>query len=200
MKSTIRCLALLSVLMLPLISRADLLIFKGTAKETYTGEGHQIKLASKVIVILDRSTTNIARIQYGSISGFKTYYTAHSTNLHFVQIIGASGKLSTAVAWLPTECEQKDTPDTEGIFLSGPNGTVTADGKAMIAFPKVLTGGGRGIFFSEQNHLPTMGESSMTVSFSQIDTVNSNNSGETPEAALSRYEAMVQSQGYISSQ
>ena len=198
MKPTIRYLALVFILMLPLVSHADLLIFKGTAKETYTGEGHQVKLTSKVILILDRSTTNIARIQYGSISGFKSYYTAHSTNLHFVQIIGASGRLSTAVAWLPTECEQKDNPNSEGIFLSGPNGTVTADGKAMIAFPKVLSGGGRGVFFSEQNQLPTMGESSMTVAFSQTDTVNSNNSGETPEAALARYEAMVQSLGYTS--
>ena len=188
------------ILMLPVVTRADLLIFKGTAKESYTGEGHQIKLTSKVILILDRSTTNIARIQYGTISGFKTYYTAHTTNMHFVQIIGASGKLSTAVAFIPTECEQKDNPNSEGIFLSGANGTVTADGKAMIAFPKMLSGGGRGVFFSEQNHLPTMGESTMTVAFSQTDTVDSNNSGETPEAALARYEALVQSQGYTSSQ
>jgi hypothetical protein len=196
MKTCIFRLILAGTLLAPMLTHADLLIYKGTAKESYTGESHQIKVNSKVILIIDRDTANIARLQYATVNGNKTYYTSHTTNLHFVQIEAPSGKNSTAVTRLPSECEQKEDPGSEGVFLSGANGSLSPDGKATISFPKVLTAGGRGVFYSEQTTLPTLGESSMTVAFNSAETVASNNSGETLDSALARFEALVQSQGY----
>jgi hypothetical protein len=180
----------------PALAQADLLIYKGTAKESYLGEGHVLKVSSKVILIVDRETANISRLQYATVNGFKSYYTTQTTNLHFVQVTGPNGKLSTIVARLPSECEQKEDPGSEGAFLTGVNSNVSPDGKAVVAFPKVLTGGGRGLFYNEHTNAPILGESGMTVAFNASETVLSNNGGETLASALARFETMLQAQGY----
>jgi hypothetical protein len=190
------CIMLAAIGLAPLLAHADLLIYKGTAKDGFTGEGHSLKVASKVILIIDRDTANVSRLQYGTVGGVKSYYTSQVTNLHFVTVTGANGKVSTVIARMPTECEQKEDPGSEGAYLLGANGSLSPDGKAMIAFPKVLSYGGRGLFYSDGSNQPTLGESSMTVAFNSQETVTSNNSGETLDSAVARFEAVLQSQGY----
>jgi len=189
-------LILAGTLLAPALAQADLLIYKGTAKESYLGESRLFKVTSKVTLIIDRDTANVTSLRSAMVNGYKAYYTSQVTNLHFVQVTGANGKVSTVIARLPTECEQKEDPGSEGAYLAGANGSLSPDGKAMIAFPKLLTYGGRGLFYRDNSNLPVLGESSLTVSFNSKETVKSNNDGETLESAQARFEAELQALGY----
>src|SRR5262249_40093718 len=84
---------------------AQLVIYKGTLKQSGTGQGVSIKLTSKLYVIVDHNTGHTAEIQYVSVNNSKMYDTDTETNLHIVQISGPKGKNIEALSQAANACD-----------------------------------------------------------------------------------------------
>src|SRR4051812_33722232 len=80
---------------------AELLIYKGTLKQSAIGLGVSKKINSQFYLIVDHDTASVAQIQYLSLNGSKTYDTMVETNFHFVQISGPKGNNTEAIAQAP---------------------------------------------------------------------------------------------------
>jgi hypothetical protein len=186
------------VILIPPAASAELLVYKGIFKETYIGEGNSRRVNSKVILLIDHATAAIARVEYATVDGIKRYRTSQSTNIHFVEVTGPRGKLWTVLARSPNPCEQQQDSNSEGVFVQGPNATLVAGDGLTLVFPKVLAGGGQGLFYSETSSQPVLAAAAFQAVFNQPDSLTSNNAGETLETALNRYITYVQGLGYQS--
>src|SRR5258707_11068011 len=114
--------SLLAVLLLaPFTSPAELVIFRGVEKESPFGNGDNLSINWKVIVIVDHDSGSFSRIAYATIRGPKRYVTSQHTNSHIVQVLGLNGKTGSAVTRIPTDCEASESPGKESIYLKGPN-------------------------------------------------------------------------------
>jgi hypothetical protein len=199
MKRYLSTLLLIVGVVIPTLASAQLLVFKGSSSDAYVGEGHAWRVASKMIVVVDYSTGNFGRIDYTTIFGSKRYSTATFTNAHFVQVSGLNGKSFTAVTRIPTDCDQAENPNREGLFFQGQNATLTitpGQGGTTVSFPKSISGSGRGFFYSNSTGQPVISQGALLGVFNTNDTLARNQAGDSLDSAMAGYIAYVESQGY----
>lgn len=185
-----------AVLVAPICCSAELLFYKGVERENIVGESHGLRFNAKSIIIIDRTSTNFARISYVSIRGIKRYVSSQFTNAHFVPIIGANEKTFTAITRIPSECQAQENPGHESIYLKGPDVLLKVGDGSTLPFPKILTGIGAGVSFAPGSNEPSMLEQSFLVSFNQAETNASHATNETLTAAVARVVGLLESQGY----
>jgi hypothetical protein len=189
---------LILALLVPTLASAQLLVFKGSSSDAYIGEGHAWRLASKTIIVVDYSTGNFGRIDYTTFLGLKHYSTATYTNAHLVQVTGLNGKSYTAVTRIPTDCDQAENPNHEGLYFQGSNSSLTIPGAGgtTVTFPKSIGGSGRGFFYSSGSGQPVISQGALLGVFSPSDSQARNQAGDTLDSAMAGYIAYVESQGY----
>ena len=199
MKKSVSALLLVVGLLVPTLASAQLIVFKGSSSDAYVGEGHAWRLASKTIIVVDYSTGNFGRIDYTTFYGQKHYSTATYTNAHLVQVTALNGKSYTAVTRIPTACDQAENPNHEGLYFSGSNSTLTiipGAGGITVTFPKMISGSGRGFFYSNSSGQPVLSQGAMLGTFSLSDSQARNQAGDSLDSAIAGYIAYVESQGY----
>jgi hypothetical protein len=194
MKYLLRIL-LAAVILAPTLARAELVLYKGIRKDTYTGEGYARALTLRMILVVDHDTAQAAALYYATIKGTKHYSTSLWTNTHFVQVAAARGS-STAIARPPTQCEIDSGSTGEGVYCAGPNRTLTVNTNSTIFFPGTLRDKGNGLFYSDTSGEPVLGDGSFHLVFDRASTVASNKAGESFDAALARLTAQLESRGY----
>ena len=172
---------------------AELVIYKGTLKQSAVGIGMSQKLTSQFYLIVDHDTANIAEIQYVTSNNSRRYYVQTETNLHFVQMSGPKGKTIQAIAHSPNECDVNEGVTTDGVFVQGADSTLAVNTSSSITFPKVLLGSGKHISYSGG---PIYVESSLVLSFDATQTPLSNGNGETLDAAVTRVSSILEGQGF----
>jgi hypothetical protein len=178
---------------------AQLLVFKGTSSDGYVGEGRTWRIAWKTILVIDYATGNFGRIDYTTFHDLKRYNTATYTNAHLVQVTGPNGKPYTAVTRIPTDCDLAEYPNREGLYFQGQNATLTiipGEGGITVSFPKMISAGGRGFFYSNVTGEPVISQGALLGIFSLSDSQARNQAGDTLDSALAGYIAYVESQGY----
>jgi hypothetical protein len=186
---------LAAMILAPAIAPAELVLYKGIRKDTYTGDGHARVLTLRMILIVDHDTAQAAYLNYATVNGVKHYSISHWTNTHFVQIAGARSS-STAIARPPTQCEIDSGATGEGVYCVGANRTLTLNTNSTVFFPGMLSDRGNGLFYSNTSGEPILGEGAFHVVFDRPGTVASNKSGESLDAALTRLTAYLESLGY----
>jgi len=199
MKKPIFVLLLIAGLLVPTLATAQLIVFKGSSSDAYVGENRSWRIASKMIVVVDYSTGNFGRIDYTTIYGSRRYSTATYTNSHLVQVTGPNGKAYTAVTRIPTDCDQAENPNREGLYFAGPNSTLTiipGAGGITVSFPKSVSGSGRGFFYSNSSGQPVISQGALLGMFNLSDSQARNQAGDTLDSAMAGYIAYVESQGY----
>lgn len=199
MKKSISPFLLIGSLLIPTLASAQLLVFKGSSSDAYVGEGHAWRIASKTIIVVDYSTGNFGRIDYTTFLGSKHYSTATYTNAHFVQVTGLNGKSYTAVTRIPTDCDQAENPNHEGLYFQGQNATLTTtpgQGGTTVSFPKSISGSGSGFFYSSSSGQPVISQGALLGIFSASETQARNQAGDTLDSAMAVYIAFVAGQGY----
>jgi hypothetical protein len=194
MKISTFSLLLTAALLIPTLAPAQLLVFKGSSSDSYVGEGHTWRVASKTIIVVDYATGNFGRLDYTTINGSKRYTTATYTNAHLVQVSGPNGAPYTAVTRIPSDCYEAENPNREPLYFSGANSTLTITPGTTVSFPKTLSAGGRGFFYSSSNHLPVLSQGAVLGIFSA--TESKARSGDTLDSAMAGYIAYVEGQGY----
>jgi hypothetical protein len=196
MKPSLFLSVIVIVLLRAYVAPGELLIYKGTDKETITGGYNGLRINSKEILILDHSTANFARILYTTFDGQKRYSTSRQTNAHFVEVTGLRLKTYTLISRVPSQCDADEHPGSEGIYLKGMNSTLNVGNNATISFPKILSDSGSGLSFSSESGQPRLVEGSSLVVFNQVETAASNTAGETLDQAFTRLLGTIQVQGY----
>lgn len=196
MKKTILSTLVLSTLLVSMTVQAQLLVFKGAATDSYTGDNHSLRIASKLIVIIDYSTGNFARLEYATISGNKHYTTGTYTNAHLLHVAGPLSKPYTAVAHIPNSCDETENPNHEGVYFQGPDANLSINPGITVSFPKTLTAGGSGLFYASGSGNPVISQGSMLAVFNTKETTARNQAGDTLDSAMAGYIAYVQSLGY----
>ena len=199
MKNSISTLLLAAGLLVPGLAPAQLIVFKGSSTDAYIGEGRTWRIASKTIVVVDYSTGNFGRIDYTTFYGQKHYSTATYTNAHSVQVTGLNGKSYTAVTRIPTDCDQAENPNREGLYFSGSNSTLTiipGPGGISVTFPKSISGSGRGFFYSNSTGQPVISQGALLGVFSLSDSQARNQEGQTLDSAMAGYISYVEGLGY----
>jgi hypothetical protein len=196
MKKTILSTVIASTLFASTTLHAQLLVFKGAATDAYNGDNHSLRIASKLIVIIDYSTGNFARLEYATISGNKRYTTGTFTNAHLVHVAGPLSKPYTAVAHIPNSCDEAENPNHEGVYFQGPDSNLTINPGITVSFPKTLTAGGSALFYASGSGNPVISQGNMVAVFNTKETTARNQAGDTLDSALAGYIAYVQSLGY----
>jgi hypothetical protein len=199
MKKSISALLLIFALLVPTLASAQLLVFKGSSTDAYVGEGRTWRVASKTILVVDYSTGNFGRIDFTTFYGSKHYSTATYTNAHLVQVTGLNGKSYTAVTRIPTDCDRAENPNREGLYFAGSNSTLTivpGPGGITVTFPKMITGSGRGFFYSNSTGQPVISQGALLGIFSLSDSQARNQAGDTLDSAMAGYIAYVEGLGY----
>jgi hypothetical protein len=197
-KKSIVSFLLLFSLIIPTLASAQLLVFKGSSSDAYVGDYRTWRIASKMIVVVDYSTGNFGRIDYTTFLGSKHYSTATYTNSHLVQVTGLNGKAYTAVTRIPTDCDQAENPNHEGLYFQGSNSTLTIPGAGgtTVTFPNSISGSGRGFFYSNSSGQPVISQGALLGVFSPSDSQARHQAGDTLDSAMAGYIAYVQGQGY----
>jgi hypothetical protein len=116
-----------------------------------------------------------------------------------VQVTGPNGKAYTAVTRIPTDCDQAENPNREGLYFAGPNSTLTiipGAGGIIVSFPKSVSGSGRGFFYSNSSGQPVISQGALLGMFNLSDSQARNQAGDTLDSAMAGYIAYVESQGY----
>jgi hypothetical protein len=189
------CFAL-ALFLTPFIAPAEVLIFKGTSKESYLGEGGGIKFSSRLILLIDRQAGKVVRIQYTVVGGEKKYNSATVTNLHEVAVEGR-GKSYTVLSRPPKNCAEDAEPSTsEGVYLTGVTAVLKINDETTTTFPKTVTSAGEGLFYSSQSNQPILGEVGLIASFNQKETAASLEAGEDLDAAKARLIDALELMGY----
>jgi hypothetical protein len=173
---------------------AELIIYKGTLKQTASGLGVSRKIVSQYYLIVDHDTANIAQIQSTTVNGSKTYGTDTETNLHFVQMSGAKGKTIQAIAQPPSDCDISAGQTSEGVFVQGTDSSLAVTSGSTTTFPKSLSGGGSQIDYSQGP--PIIIASTAMLTFDTTQTQLSNGNGETLDQALTRISSILEAQGF----
>jgi len=173
---------------------AELIIYKGTLRGSFYGQNLSEKLNFGFYLVVDYDTANVAEIQYASIRGNKFYSSNTETNLQFMEMNGPNGKTIQAISIPPNSCDTSEGITSAGVLAKGATSVLTINTNSTISFPKVLSGGGRGIDSSSGQ--PTYIENTVVVSFDSPDTLTSNENGETMDAAVTRLTNALQAQGY----
>jgi hypothetical protein len=199
MKQPIFVLLLIAGLLVPNLVSAQLIVFKGSSSDAYVGEGRSWRIAWKSIVVVDYATGNFGRIDYTTFHNVKHYATATYTNAHLVQVTGPNGKPYTAVTRIPTDCDRAEFPNREGLYFQGQNSTLTiipGEGGITVSFPKTISSGGRGFFYSNVTGEPVISQGALLGIFSLSESQARAQSGDTLDSAMTGYIAYVESQGY----
>jgi hypothetical protein len=116
-----------------------------------------------------------------------------------VQVSGLNGKSYTAVTRIPTDCDQAESPNREGLYFSGSNSTLTiipGEAGITVSFPKSISGGGRGFFYSNNTGQPVLSQGALLGIFSLSESQARNQAGDTLDSAMAGYIAYVQGLGY----
>jgi len=196
MKKPIFILLLIAGLLVPTLATAQLIVFKGSTSDAYVGEGRSWRIAWKTILVLDYATGNFGRVDYTTFHDVKHYNTATYTNAHLVQVAGLNGKPYTAVTRIPSDCDRAEYPNREGLYFQGQNATLTIIPGQTVSFPKTISSGGRGFFYSSLTGEPVISQGALLGLFSLSDSQARNQEGQTLESAMEGYIAYVESQGY----
>lgn len=152
-----------------------------------------------MILVVDYSTGNFGRLDYTTINGAKRYSTATYTNTHLIQVSGPNGKPSTAVTRIPSDCDQAENPNHEALYFAGPNTTLTITpgvGGISVSFPKMVSAGGRGFFYSSSTGQPVLSQGALLGVFNASESKARSDAGDTLDSAMAGYIAYVQSLGY----
>lgn len=174
---------------------AQLVIYKGTLKQTGTGEGVSVKLTSKFYLIVDSANGHVAEIQYVIINNSKMYATGTETNGHILQISAPKGKTIQAISQPPNDCDISQGNTNDLVFVQGADSQLTVNTGTTITFPKTLSGGDTEADTSQGS--PIVITSSLVVSFDSAETLLSNGNPDTLDAALARISSLLESQGYV---
>ena len=197
MKKLIARSIVVAVMIAPMLTRAELLIYKGIERETDTGGNNSLRINSKAIVIIDHDTGNFGRILYTTINRVKRRATNQYTNAHIVQVVGLRGKTSSIITRIPTECDMQENPGHEGVYMKGTDATLAVGTGANVIFPRTLTDNGVGFHYSTSSGEPIVTDGTLVLVFSKAETVISNGAGETLDAAFARHLAYIESLGYL---
>lgn len=172
-------------------ARADLVIYKGTARINYIGQSHNLHISFKLFLVVDQNTADVGEILYTSAGGQKQYSTNTESNLHIVQVSGSGGKVYTAISRPPSDCETNST--TEGVLLEGVTVILKIGTNTSVYFPKTVTSTER----SYDSAAPAnLSDGILAASFDSKDTLISNSAGEDIDQAMTRLVTALQSQGY----
>src|SRR5262245_54765909 len=147
---------------------AQLVIYKGTLKQSGTGQGVSLKLTSKFYLIVDTATANIAEIQYVTVNNSRVYDTDTQTNLHILQISAPKGKTSEAISQAPNTCDINEGNTNDLVFVQGADSQLTVNTGTTITFPKTLSGADTEADTSHGS--PILITSSLVVSFDSVQT------------------------------
>jgi hypothetical protein len=175
---------------------AQLVFYKGTIKQSATGDGVSVKLNSKFTVIVDRATGYVGEIQYVIYQSKKMYATHTETNLHIVQFSAPAGKSYEALSQPANSCDLIQGNTNDVVFVQGIDSQLRVDpNNTIITFPKSLSGGDTEIDFTSGSPISvtTVG----VVSFDAVQTPQSNGNSETLDAAVARISADLEGQGYV---
>ena len=189
------CLSIAAAVAICVANRAsaELIIYKGTLKQSAVGLGVNQKLNSQFYLIVDHDTANVVEIQSINFKGSKTYATSTETNLHFVQMSGAKGKTIQAIAHSPNECDVDEGASDDGVFVQGADATLTLQPGSTVVFPKTLSGTASQVSNSSG---PIYIESTLVVGFDTKQTPLSNGNAETLDQALTRISSILEGEGY----
>lgn len=196
-RSLLRWLAL-AILLTPLAASCEVLIYKGTSKESYIGDSSGVKIGSRLFLVVDRAAGKVARVQYTVLNGEKRYNTGTVTNLHEIVVEGAKGKSYSVLSRPPKQCAEDPAPESvsEGIYLSGVSALLTIDPETTTVFAKVVVSDGSGLFYSSQSNQPIIGQGSFVATFNQKETLASHTAGEDLDAAVARLVDQLELLGY----
>jgi hypothetical protein len=173
---------------------AELIIYKGTLKQSATGQGVSRKVTSKFYLVVDHDTANIAQIEYTTVNGSKIYGTDVETNLQFDQVSAPKGKTIEAIAHSPNSCDTGEGDTVDSVFLKGTDGILGVNTNSTVTFPKILSGSGSVVSYSSGPAIFV--GSILMVSFDAAQTQLSNQNDEKLDSAVSRISAMLEGQGY----
>jgi hypothetical protein len=173
---------------------AQLLIYKGTIKQSTTGQGASLKLNPSIYLIIDHATANTAQILYTTSGRTKVYSTTTGTNFHIVQLTGAKGKTIEAIAHLANSCDLSEGSTSDDVLAQGADSLLVLNAGGTVTFPRILSGSSKVV--SYESGTPAYVESTLTASFDATQTQVSNEAGDTLDAAVARISNLLQSQGY----
>lgn len=182
-------------LLRPNFASAQLLVFKGTSSDSYLGEGHTWRVASKMIIVVDYGTGNFGRIDYTTFNGSKHYNTATYTNSHLIHFSGPNAKPYTAVTRIPFNCEGVST-NSESVYFEGADANLSVNPGITVSFPKSLTASGRSLLHAQPSGSPVLSQGALLGAFNSSETMARNQAGDTLDSAIAGYIAYVQGLGY----
>src|SRR5215469_10976248 len=113
-----------ALILVPMLSSAELLIYKGNEGERFTGPNGAAQVQWNVIVIVDHDSGNYDWVGYAKINGFKRLSTTQHTNSHIVPITGANNKTYSLITRIPTDCDSAESPGKESVLLKGADSTL----------------------------------------------------------------------------
>jgi len=195
MKSLLLRVLLTTTVLSPAIAPAELVLYKGSRRDAFNSQGQTLTINWKTFLVVDHDTVQVASLQYGTISGAQRYSTNLWDRVHFVQVPGAKAHY-TAIARMPTQCEIDSGATGEAVYCKGIDAALTVSTGTTVTFPKILTDRGSGLGFSDVNGQPYLVAGSFKFVFDSAGTLQSNQAGETFDAALTRLINYVESLGY----
>lgn len=107
-----------------------------------------------------------------------------------MQVTGPNGKPYTAVTRIPSDRDRAEDPNREGFHFQGQNATLTnipGEGGITVSFPKTISSGGRGFFYSNVTGQPVISQDALLGMFSLSDSQARNQAGDTLDSAMAGY-------------
>ncbi len=188
-------LCLAGVIFTPALTQAELVLYKGVRRDTFTGGGRRQAFTWKIFAVVDHETAKTALVYYGTVYGAKRYWTSEWTNTHFVEIAATRGS-HTAIAGFRTQCDVDNGITGENLYCVGQNAALMLNTNSIVPFPRTMTDHGNGVSYSSTSGDAAVTDGSLQLVFDRAGTLTSNQAGETLDAAFTRLKSYLESLGY----
>ncbi len=173
-------------------TRAALVEYSYTGKETFIGTENQVTRKYSGMMIFDTTSSNVTFVSWRSD---KTYHVSTNTNLHFTTVTGLNSKNYTVITHSASGTDTNGFYHLDNYMISGQNSMLTIAPNTTFVFPKTFSGSNNRGLMPDSNGaeiFETWGETMTFASKTQSDNAQALTSGDVVSALV----AGLQARGY----
>jgi hypothetical protein len=196
MKNYFFGLILACSLVVPAVSNAELLIYRGSMNMRRAGNGGESHHTYRVYVLVDHATAQVTKINYYPVAGGLFYSVDDPVSFSTSSVEIANGRSNTVLAAGESSVNDNNQATISSAFVKGTNARLPVKHGVVLEFPRLFDWNYSGLRpLPERTSSETWQETGL-LAYDRAGSVYSNAHEETVADARGRITARLEAMGY----